>query len=266
MSLEGRTAIVSGGAGDIGGAAAEELARRGADIAIGDVAEQERAQPLMDRIEALGRRCLYTRVDASDPDATVSWIDQVESTLALPDIVVGTAAVVTFKNIRSISFEEWRREFDVNVSGYFYLARTVANRLEARKTGGRIVLVGSAAANGITLAVSTYCITKTAVRKLAECLAAQYARSGILVCDVSPGIVDAGLSGAAMREDPSIRPDAEAAVPTRVLSRPEDIAFQIGHLCEPECRHITGSTVYVDGGMNLKIISGYGDDDPGVNP
>jgi len=261
MSLEGRTAIVSGGAGDIGGTAAEELARRGADVAIGDIADPEQARSRVERIEAMGRRCLYTRVDASDSDAVVEWIDEVESSLALPDIVVGTAAVATFKNIRSISFEEWRREFDVNVNGYFYLARTVANRLEAQKKGGRIVLVGSAAANGITLAVSTYCITKTAVRKLVECLAAQYARSGILVCDVSPGIVDAGLTGAAMREDPSLRPDVEAAVPTRKLSQPEDIAFQIGHLCEPECRHITGSTLYVDGGMNLKVIYGYGDEE-----
>ncbi len=259
MSLHGKTAIVSGGAGDIGGAAAEELARRGADVAVGDITDPDRDR--MARIESAGRKHLYSQLDVSNPDAVVAWVDEVESRLGLPDIVVASAAVATFKNLRNISFEEWRREFDVNVNGYFYLARTVANRLEAKKRGGRIVLVGSAAANGITLGAATYCITKSAVRKLAETLAAQYAKSGILVCDVSPGVVDAGLSGAAMREDPSIRTDSEAVVPVGELSLPGDIAFQIGHLCEPECRHITGSTLYVDGGMSLKIIHGYGDEE-----
>lgn len=260
MSLTGRIGIVSGGAGDIGGASALELARRGADIAIGDIMNREQARERIDAIEVLGRRCHYAPVDASDPDRVVQWIDEVEGELGTPDIVVAAAAVVTLQNLKTISIEEWRREFDVNLHGYFYLARTVANRLVERKKEGRIILIGSAAADGITMSVPAYCITKVAVRKLAECLAAQYARDGIRVNDVSPGNVDAGLSAEIMRNDPSVRPKVEAAVPTGELMRAEDIACQVGHLCEPECRHITGSTVYVDGGMNLKIIADYSED------
>ena len=259
MSLEGRIAIISGGAGDIGGAAAEELARRGADVAIGDAAGRPQTEDRIRRIEQLGRRCCYTRVDVSDPAGVQRWIEEAESALGLPDIVVAAAAVSTIKTIASISFQEWRREFEVNLHGYFYLARTVANRLVETGKPGRIVLIGSAAADGVTLSAASYCITKAAVRKLAECLAAQYAKDGILVNDVSPGQVDAGLSGKIMRDDPSIRPQAEALVPIGELSRPEDIAVQIAHLCEPESGHITGSTLYVDGGMNLKIIPEFGD-------
>ena len=260
MSIEGRIAIVSGAAGDIGGASALELARRGADVVMGDIADRDRAVDRIRAVEALGRRCHYTRVDVSDDSSVKRWVEEAEEVLGVPDIVVATAAVVTLKNLKEITFEEWRREFDVNLHGYFYLARTVANRLVEKKQPGRIVLIGSAAANGLTMALPTYCITKISVRKLAEALAIQYARNGIRVNDVSPGNVDAGLSAEIMRNDPSVRPLAESVVPIGELSKAEDIAYQVGHLCEPECHHITGSTLYVDGGMNLKVISDYGDD------
>jgi NAD(P)-dependent dehydrogenase (short-subunit alcohol dehydrogenase family) len=258
-TLNGQCAIVSGGAGDIGAAIARELACRGAAIAIGDSKTPDEAQPRVESIRALGRPCHYTQLDVSDSASVVEWIERVEAELGLPDITIATAAVCTFKNISTISFEEWDREFEVNLDGYFYLARTVANRLVEEKKSGCIVLIGSAAADGVTLSLPTYCITKVAVRKLMECLSAHYARHGIRVVDVSPGVVDAGLSAAAMRENPSIRARAEQMVPTGELCDPEDIALAVAQLCEPDSHHFTGSTVYVDGGMRLKVIGEYDD-------
>ena len=257
QTLQGKIAVVSGGAGDIGGAVAVELARRGADVSLGDIVDKDGAQPTIERVERTGRRCKYRQVDTSDGRAITAWIDEVEADWDVPEIAVAAAAVVTFKGIDAITFEEWDREFAVNVHGYFYLCRTVANRLVDKKRPGRIVLIGSAAGDGITMGLPTYCITKIAVRKLVECLAAQYARHGILVNDVAPGMVDAGLSAAAMRENPAIRPRALKIVPTREMASAEDIAEEVAHLCQPENRHITGSTVFVDGGMRLKIIEGF---------
>jgi NAD(P)-dependent dehydrogenase (short-subunit alcohol dehydrogenase family) len=95
MSLKGRIAIVSGGAGDIGGESALEIARRGADVAIGDLVDRATASERVSAIEALGRRCHFTQVDVSDPDRVVDWVDEVGAALGRPDIAVATAAVVT---------------------------------------------------------------------------------------------------------------------------------------------------------------------------
>ena len=105
--LTGQVAIVSGGLGDIGRAIALELARKGADIAVGDVLEESRAEELLGAIRQTGRKARYDRADVSDVNAVRAWVENTRRDLGLPTLIVPNAAVVTLKSIREVTPEEY---------------------------------------------------------------------------------------------------------------------------------------------------------------
>lgn len=256
-NLSGHVAIISGGLGDIGRAIARELAARGADIAVGDILSEDKAQPLLEEIRAMGCRAHYDRVDVSDAAAVRNWVAAVEADLGVPDLIIPNAAIATLADIRAITPEQWDRELRVNLYGVFHLAQAGALRLLEHKKPGRIVFIGSWAGHAPHTHIPAYCVAKAGLRMLCRCMAADLARDDILVNEVAPGYVDAGLSGRIFKEHPEMRAKAERTVPVRRLIEPEEVAMQVAHLCDPANRHMTGSVLVMDGG--LSVIPGGGE-------
>lgn len=251
QKLAGRIAVISGGLGDIGAAIAMELARRGADIAVGDLLPVGREAELQAAVEALGRRFVYRRADVANAGAVAEWLSSVEEALGLPDLIVPNAAVVTLKPITEITPAEWDRELQVNLSGAFYLAWHGARRLVQTGASGRIVFVGSWAAHAIHPSLAAYCVTKAGVRMLCQSLALELAPHGILVNEVAPGYVDAGLSARIFEQYPERRVRAAADVPNGALTTADEVAYQVAHLCDPANRQMVGATLLMDGGLSL---------------
>lgn len=249
--LSPAVAIVSGALGDIGRAVCDELAARGAAVAAGDLRPKREARPLLASLAGAGVRVRYDRVDVTDGGAVREWVAAVEADLGLPTIVVPNAAVVTVAGIRAITSEEWTRQIAVNLTGAFHLARAGADRLVERETPGRIVFVGSWAADAPHPHVPAYCVSKAGLRMLCRCMALELAGRGILVNEVAPGYVDAGLSGRMFEADPGLRVRAAAATPVRRLIEPAEVAMQVADLCDRRVRHITGATLLMDGGLSL---------------
>ncbi len=249
--LAGQVAVISGGLGDIGAATALELGRHGADIAVCDVRHEKHAAELQAELSALHRRSRYDRVDVADPVAVESWLDAVAADLGLPTIVVPCAAVVNVRRIPAITSTDWRHELSINLDGPFYLANSAARRLIEHGRSGRIVFVGSWAADHVHLEMPTYCIAKAGVRMLMKCMAGALASRGVLVNEISPGFVDGGLAGPFMAADPSVREQSRKQVPTGELLQPVEVGRAIAQLCDPGNRHMTGSTLLVDGGLSL---------------
>src|SRR5207248_5748400 len=117
------------------------------------------------------------------------------------------------KPICSITPEEWDRELRVNLNGAFYLARECARRLVELGRPGRIVFVGSWAAHAVHTDLPAYCVAKAGLRMLSKCMALELAPKGILVNEVAPGFVDAGLSGRIFVEKPERREASLRLVP-----------------------------------------------------
>ncbi len=247
-------AIISGGLGDIGGAVARELSCRfGARVALGDVRPDADAEPLLAELRAGGGQAMYTRVDVADAAAVADWVAAAEARFDAPlDLVIPNAAVVTLRSIRDVSPDEWTRELAVNLSGGFHLARAAATRLLARKRPGRIVFVGSWAADAVHSGLPTYCVSKAGLRMLMRALALDLAPDGILVNEVAPGYVDAGLSRSIFDANPGQREQAMARVPNGRLITAEEVAREVAHLCDPETRHCVGATILMDGGLSLR--------------
>ncbi len=251
-------AIISGGLGDIGSAVARELAARfGAAVSLGDLRPESEARFLLGELRRGGTQALYTQLDIADADAAARWVSATEAFFGVPaDLIVPNAAQVTQKSIRDISPLEWERELSVNLSGSFYLAQAASARLLAAGLPGRIVFVGSWAAEAVHNGLPTYCVSKAGLRMLMRCLALDLAPDGIFVNEVAPGFVDAGLSRQVFDENPRRREAATAQIPNRRLISAAQVARQVAHLCNPETTHCIGSTLLMDGGLSL-ITPGY---------
>jgi len=251
---------MSGGLGDIGRACAVELARRGADIAVGDRSDGGRVEPLRGEIESLGRRFRFDLADTADPEAVAGWVAAVEEAFGPITLAVPCAAIVEMVDLSNMTPEVWQRHLDINLSGSFYLAHAVAERLVARKLPGRIVFVGSWAAHSAHRHIPAYCVAKAGLRMACYAMALHYAPYGILVNEVAPGIVNAGLSGKVFRENPTLAARTLAKIPIGELMESDEVARHVVHLCDPRNRNVTGSFLLCDGGISL--VTATETDDP----
>ena len=251
QNLAGQVAIISGGLGDIGRACAVELARRGADIAVGDRSDGGRAEPLRQEIETLGRRFRFDLADTADAEAVERWLATVEDDLGPVTLALPNAAIVEMVDLSGMTPAVWQRHLDVNLSGSFYLAHAVAQRLVQRKQPGRIVLIGSWAAHSVHRHIPAYCVAKAGLRMACRAMALHYARHGILVNEVAPGIVNAGLSRKVFEEDPQLAKEIRYKIPIGELMEADEVALHVAHLCDPRNRNMTGSVLLCDGGMSL---------------
>jgi NAD(P)-dependent dehydrogenase (short-subunit alcohol dehydrogenase family) len=250
--FKGQVAIISGALGDIGRAIALELARRGADIALGDVRAESDAQQVLDSLRELGVRACYHRVDVADARAVSTWVAAVEAELGAPNLIIPNAAIVTVKNISEIAMEEWTREISINLNGAFYLAQSAGLKLLQQHKTGRIVFVGSWAAERPHPHIPAYSAAKAGLRMLMQCMALEWAPHGILVNEVAPGYVNAGLSGRIFDENAELKEHAIRQVPIHQLIEPAEVAAHVAYLCDPKNRHMTGSTLTFDGGLSLQ--------------
>ena len=239
-------AVITGGLGGIGSAIAVELARRGADIAVCDL-QTRHADALKAAVAAEKRRCRVDELDVTDPAAVQAWLTAVGGDLGLPTWIIPNAATANAGGLSELEPRQWRRELAVNLDSAMYVAAFAARALIAAQSAGRIVFVGSWAATQVHPAIPTYCVAKAGLRMLMRCMALEYAPHGILVNEVAPGYVNAGL-GAVGPEEAAV---LNREVPIGVMATAEDVALQVAHLCDPRNRHMTGTTLLMDGGLSL---------------
>lgn len=254
--LHNHVAMVSGGLGDIGRAVAVELAGRGAAVAVCDLSEAPLAAGLLERLNARarerhGRSARYDRVDVTDAAAVGSWTRTVERTLGVPTLVIVNAASVTVAGVLEMTPQQWRREVEVNLNGAFHVAQAGARAMLGAGARGRVVFVGSWAADVPHPHVPAYSVAKAGLRMLCRCMALELAPRGITVNEVAPGYVDAGLSAQVFKERPGAREEAARRVPTGRMITPEEVAHQVAYLCGDAGPHVTGSVLLMDGGLSL---------------
>ncbi|WP_138994368.1 SDR family NAD(P)-dependent oxidoreductase [Larkinella sp. C7] len=246
-----KTVLISGGLGDIGRATALEFARNGAAIAIGDIAPTTKAEAFLAELKSYDVASHYTQVDVTDAGAVQDWVLAVENTLGVADLIIANAATVTPAGIHEITPGQWANELNVNLNGAFYLTQCATARLLTHQLPGRVVFVGSWAAHAVHPHIPAYCVSKAGLRMLCQCLALELAPHQILVNEIAPGYVNAGLSARFWEEDPASSEVARNQVPVKKLISAEAVARQIVQLCHPDNEHMTGSTLLMDGGLSL---------------
>lgn len=251
QAFQNKIALISGGLGDIGRAIAHAFAEQGASIALGDLAPTSNAAGLVRELSLHKVSVSYTQVDVSDAEMVQSWIQTVEKDQGIPDLIIANAATVTLGGIHELTPVQWSRELRVNLDGAFFMTQYATSRLRANEIPGKVVFIGSWAAHAVHAHIPAYSVSKAGLRMLCKCMALELAPFDILVNEVAPGYVQAGLSAQIWEKDHALRDQAKIKVPVRRLITPDEVAAQVLHVCHPDNRHITGSTILMDGGLSL---------------
>lgn len=231
MRLEGKVALISGGARGIGAAEARLLAREGAVVVIGDVLEKEGRQ-LEEEINESGGRALFTRLDVTSEE---DWQRAVQLTLdrfGKLSILVNNAGIIIRVPIEQTSVENWDLTMAVNAKGVFLGTRAVLP--EMRKAGGGSIINLSSNAGIVgSLVAAAYSASKGAVRLFTKSTAIQHAKDGIRVNSVHPGPINAPMLDE-IKADPKKYREIVNTIPLDRLGEPEEVAYAVLFLASDE--------------------------------
>ncbi|TZF85627.1 SDR family oxidoreductase (plasmid) [Pedobacter sp. BS3] len=196
MNNSQKTVLISGGLGDIGRAIAIAFGREGFRVAVGDMPEEPEAGQLLEEMRSKGcKELFYYKADVTSEQETAGWLEAVAQKWGLPQVIVPNAGIVVSGSLTddAMTTGQARRQLEVNFWGSYNLAVQAAKKLKAHNLPGRIIFMGSWAAERPTARISSYyCISKAAVRMLCKTLALELAAHNILVNEVAPGIVAGG--------------------------------------------------------------------------
>ncbi|MCO5971012.1 SDR family NAD(P)-dependent oxidoreductase [Actinoallomurus soli] len=244
--LAGKVALITGATGGIGAATAELFAREGARLVITDVADG----PLRDlarRIEAGGAEVVAVRLDVSSSQEWDKAIGVVRDRFGALNVLVNLAGIVDWPGIEDTREEAWDRVIDVNQKGTWLGMKAAMPLLRASgnasviNTSSVLGLVGSGAA-------AAYQASKGAVRLLSKTAAVEYARQGVRVNSVHPGVIATPMIQDILDEQGDQQPDIQRT-PMRRAGRADEIAPAFLFLACDESSFVTGSELVVDGGL-----------------
>ena len=207
--LQGLTAIVTGAAGDLGNAMARQLAENGAHVVMWDIVPRADAADAIERVQAYDPAAEYAEVDVRDRAA----VDAAIASLAQVDIVCSNAGIVDAQPFLDLTQDNWRNHLDINLTGCFNVCQSAARRMVADGTKGRLILTSSWVGSIPWPEITAYTVSKAGVNMLVKQMARELAAHGILVNAVAPGIVDAGLAGRQLREEPQYAARVAKAIP-----------------------------------------------------
>ncbi|MBZ0305257.1 MAG: SDR family oxidoreductase, partial [Anaerolineae bacterium] len=193
--LTNKTALVTGGLGDLGQAMALHLAQAGANVVIWDLLPEadDRLQP----VRASGRRVAYQQVDVANRAEVDAAMDKIAGNL---DIVCSNAGIVESAPFLEISGESWQKHLEVNLTGCFNVGQAAARLMVKKQIPGRIIFTSSWVGSIPWPEIAAYTVTKAGVNMLVRQMARELAVYGICVNAVAPGIVRAGLAGRQLAE------------------------------------------------------------------
>ena len=247
MRLEGKVAIITGGANGMGAEECRIFAREGAKVVIADVVEEQGRQVEAEIAES-GGDAVFMKLDVTSES---NWAEAIEATVARygkVDILVNNAGISGTHDEDTMSTEAWERFMDINAKGVFLGMKSVIPQMQ-EVGGGAIVNISSI--SGIVGQSGNhmgYNASKGAVRIVTKSAAVQYAQDGIRVNSVHPGTMPPMRSSAAARNQEVISGTLDT-VPMGRRGRVEEVGNAVLFLASDEASYITGAELVVDGGL-----------------
>ncbi len=243
FDLQGKTALVTGATGGIGGAIARHLHGCGATI----VASGTRAEKLDALVSELGERCFAVAANLSDPEAPDALIAAAGEAGGGVDILINNAGLTRDNLAMRMKDEEWQEVIDVNLSSAFRLSRAVLRGM-MKARWGRIVTVTSVVGATGNPGQVNYAASKAGLTGMTKALAQEVAGRGITVNCIAPGFIETPMTDA-------LSDDQKAAllgrIPAGRLGVVDDVAACAVFLASEEASYVTGQTLHVNGGMAM---------------
>ena len=250
--FEGKTVIVTGGGGGIGGATCRRFASEGAKVAVFDM-NLEAAERVASGIRAEGGAATAFRCDITERASVDAAVAATEAQLGPIDVLVNNAGWDVFKPFTKTVPAEWDKLIAINLTGALHMHHAVLPGMAERKSG-RIVNVASDAARGGSSGEAVYAACKGGLVALSKTLAREHARQGITVNVVCPGPTDTALLAGVAEgaRDPAKLIEAfKSAIPLGRLGQPDDLASAIAFFGSDDAAFITGQVISVSGGLTM---------------
>ena len=246
--LTGRRAIVTGAATGIGRATALRLASDGAAVAVNYVGDRAPADEV---VAEIGGPASAVEADVSSEEQVARLFGEAEEALGGHiDLLVNNAGVESPYELADMPLPEWERVLAVNLTGPFLCSRELVRRLPDGRGPATIVNVSSVHEVIPWPRFAHYCASKGGLKLFGETIARELAPREIRVAAVAPGAILTPINKELV-EDPEKRREQVEQIPWGRLGEPEEIAAAIAWLAGPEAEYVTGTTLFVDGGMTL---------------
>ena len=248
--LDGKVALISGGARGQGAAEARIFAREGAKVVIGDVLDAEGTRVAAEIAES-GGDALFVHLDVTHEEDWRSAIGVATSSFGKLDVLVNNAGIWRRGRVEDTTVEDWDTIMDVNAKGVF-LGTKLAIPEMRKAGGGSIINISSTAGLVGGPRSSAYTASKGAVRLFTKATAVQYAKEGIRANSIHPGPIDTPMIQQVWQGEEQNREAAIARTPLGRIGTPEDIAYGVLFLASDESSFMTGSELVIDGGSTAQ--------------
>ncbi|WP_112873972.1 3-oxoacyl-ACP reductase FabG [Paracoccus endophyticus] len=243
FDLTGKTALITGASGGIGGAVAAALHAAGASVALSGTREA----PLRALAERLGERAHVVAANLSDPAAVDALPKQAAQAMGSVDILINNAGITRDNLFMRMSDDEWDQVIAVNLTSSFRLARGVLRGM-MKARWGRIVSITSVVGTTGNPGQANYAAAKAGLVGLSKSLASEVASRGITVNCVAPGFIQTAMTDALTDEQ---KGRILTQIPAGRMGSPDDIAAAVLYLASPAAGYVTGATLHVNGGMAM---------------
>ena len=242
--LDGKVALVTGGSRGIGRATAIELAAHGATVAVNYNANADAANEVVSAITSAGGTAGAYQFDISDRDAVDSQIDQIVSDHGPVTILVNNAGATADRTLRNMSFDQWDRVIEVNLTGTFNVTKKVWE-IMGGAGGGHIVNISSIVGEAGRLGLINYSTAKAGLLGFTKTAAKEGARTNIQVNAIAPGFIDTDMISGLT---PEMKENLKTEATLGRLGEVEEIAKVVRFIVS-EATYMTGATIDVNGGM-----------------
>lgn len=245
MTLKDKNALVTGGSRGIGRAIALELAREGANVAITYISNSNRAEEVIDEIEAYGVKGIAIKADVSNEEEVNSMIEIVNSEIGGIDILVNNAGITKDNLLIRMKSEDWDDVINTNLKGVYLCTKAVVRGM-MKKRYGKVVNIASVVGISGNAGQGNYSASKAGIIGFTKSIAKELGSRGININGVAPGFVETDMTNVL---NDKIKEEMLNQIPLKRFAKPEDIANVVAYLCSEKANYITGQIINVDGGM-----------------
>jgi NAD(P)-dependent dehydrogenase (short-subunit alcohol dehydrogenase family) len=252
--LDGKVALVTGGAEGNGRAIALRFAAEGADVVIGDI-NVERMKEAADLLRKTGRRVVAQACDVAKKTDVDALVAAAVRELGRLDIAVANAGVVEMEtDCLQMTEAQWNRTITVNLTGVFFTLQAAANQMIAQGGGGRLMALASIMAEWGGAVTPAYCASKGGVKQLVKSFALACGRYGITCNGIAPGFIETSMTQM-IKDTPLMANTLIDRTPMGRIGNPDDVANVAAFLASDEASFITGTLLFPDGGITAGMYS-----------